>query len=248
MLRILNLFNKNQKIVLAFSGGNDSFLLAYLFKNFSYNFKIVFVNTPFHSERFLNFAKKKAELLNLNLDIINIDIFPKIIFKNSRNRCYYCKKSIFSEIKKKYKDFKITDGSNFSDTSEYRPGLKAIEELKIISPFKELKISKQDIFKYYKNNNLEKFVSHPSTCLATRVKYGIEITEKILKNIDYVENFLGQNGIEFSRLRAVGNNEYFIEILENQFNLISENLITRIKSILNTEQLKVREYKSGVFD
>ena len=63
-----------------------------------------------------------------------------------------------------------------------------------------------------------------------------------------MENFLGQNGIEFSRLRAVGNNEYFIEILENQFNLISENLITRIKSILNTEQLKVREYKSGVFD
>ncbi len=248
MEKILNLFNKEEKLVLAFSGGNDSFALAYILRDFFKNFKIVYVSTPFHSKNMERFAENRAKYLNLYLNKIKINTFYSEILKNSINRCYYCKKEIFSSIKRKFENYKILDGSNFSDTFEYRPGLKANQELGIISPFIELKISKDNIINFLKRKKLNKLISYPTTCLATRVKYNIEITEEILHKIKYVENILMENGITFSRFRVLDNNKYFIELLAEDIHNLSKELLNKIKKEVNEDDIDIREYKKGVFD
>ena len=67
---------------------------------------------------------------------------------NPPDRCYICKKVIFSEIKKLAKENNIAyvaEGSNMSDNGDYRPGLKAIEELKVESPLQKANLYKSEL-------------------------------------------------------------------------------------------------------
>ena len=150
-----NLYNflekyRNKNIVLGFSGGNDSSCLAYVLKFFGFNITPIFVSTEL-TKKYLPIAEKNAKIIGIDLKVINLKILKiKEIRLNSRMRCYYCKREIYSNIKKIFKNCIIFDGTNYSDTFSYRPGIKALEELEIISPFKECKIHKQEIIKFLK--------------------------------------------------------------------------------------------------
>lgn len=150
--------------------------------------------------------------------------------KNPPNRCYICKKEIFSKIiefKNQNNIEVILEGSNLDDDSDYRPGTQAIKELGIISPLKIAKLTKEEIRILSKENNL-KTSSKPSfACLASRLSYGEEITKEKLLMIEKAEDFLSDLGFLQYRVR-LHNNLARIEVLESDFEklLKSRSIIT----------------------
>lgn len=127
---------------------------------------------------------------------------------NSPNRCYYCKRGIFTEAKRvadengiKY----IAEGSNMDDIGDYRPGLKAATELSVKSPLREAGLYKSDIRLISKAMGLSTWSKPACACLASRFVYGEKITEEKLRMIDRAEQFLIERGFFEERVRIHGN-------------------------------------------
>ena len=155
---------------------------------------------------------------------------------------------MFSKIKENFSEFKILDGTNFSDTLEYRPGLKALEELEVISPFKENQIEKKDIVNFLNKKNQTNLISPSSTCLATRINFNIDIDKSILEKIENCESFLGNQGIFFSRVRLIDKNSWCIETTENYFDKLININKKSFEKILKTNSIIFAKYKKGRFD
>ena len=127
---------------------------------------------------------------------------------NHADRCYHCKRMIFSEIIRIAKENGIeyvAEGSNMDDLGDYRPGLKAIDELKVESPLREAGLTKADIREISRFMGLPTWSKPAYACLATRFVYGDEITEEKLKMLDEAEQFLIENGFIQERVRVHGN-------------------------------------------
>ena len=128
--------------------------------------------------------------------------------KNSPDRCYFCKKGIFSEIKRVAAENGIehvAEGSNMDDLGDYRPGLRAVEELSVKSLLREVGLYKADIRNISKAMGLPTWSKPAYACLASRFVYGEEITEEKLHMIDMAEQFLIEHGFYEERVRIHGN-------------------------------------------
>jgi len=155
---------------------------------------------------------------------------------NPKNRCYFCKKELFSKIKKIANEENIPyvlDGSNYDDIKDYRPGFIALKELEIISPLKDLKFYKDEIRKISKEMNLPNWNKPAKACLASRFPYGTKITKEKLKLIEKAEKVLNDLGISQARVRY-HNNIARVEVLKNDFHLIldsSDDIIKKFKKL-----------------
>lgn len=196
-------------VVVAFSGGVDSSLLL---KILSMNQKenggrllAVTFQTTLHPSTDLSISKKVAHECGVDLKVLYLNEFsnPKIM-ANGKDRCYQCKKNLFSKLKEfaESKSYKyIFDGSNDDDRYVYRPGMRALKELGIESPLLECGFGKKEIRKMAESLSLS-VASRPSApCLATRLPYGQKIEESVLKMIDEGENFLKSLGFSVVRIR-----------------------------------------------
>ena len=113
--------------------------------------------------------------------------------KNSPNRCYICKKQsarIIREQAEKLGISNIADGINASDLNEYRPGLQASNEENIIHPFLSLGIQKAEIRQIAQECGFNFWNKPSSSCLASRIPYGENITLEKLKMVENAENIL----------------------------------------------------------
>ena len=128
--------------------------------------------------------------------------------KNSPDRCYYCKRGVFSEIKKVADENGIeylAEGSNMDDLGDYRPGLRAVEELGVKSPLRFAGLCKADIREISGAMGLVTWNKPAYACLASRFVYGEEITEEKLHTIELAEQFLIELGFYEERVRMHGN-------------------------------------------
>ncbi len=128
--------------------------------------------------------------------------------KNGPDRCYFCKHGIFEEIIRIAKENGIeyvAEGSNMDDLGDYRPGLKAVEELSVKSPLREAGLGKAEIRQLSKAMGLKTWSKPAYACLASRFVYGEEITEEKLRMIDQAEQFLIEKGFLTERVRMHGN-------------------------------------------
>ena len=137
--------------------------------------------------------------------VIDFDVFAVPEFaSNPPDRCYFCKRRIFSAVKEAAAGYVVADGSNVDDTGDYRPGMRAISELGISSPLKESGLSKTDIRLLSKAAGLPTW-DHPSAaCLASRFAYGEEITAEGLARVAAAEKFIREMGFEGIRVRVHG--------------------------------------------
>lgn len=123
---------------------------------------------------------------------------------NPPDRCYLCKKALFSEIieeaKKQGIDV-VCEGTNADDTFDFRPGMRAIHELGVKSPLKAAGLTKADIRAISGGLGLPTASAPSLACLASRFSYGEAITEKRLHMVDAAENFLIENGFDQVRVR-----------------------------------------------
>ena len=161
------------------------------------------------------------------------------ISKNPPDRCYICKKAVFTKILEIAAENKIAcvaEGSNMDDTGDYRPGLKAIAELKIKSPLREAELYKSEIRQLSKDLNLKTFDKPSFACLASRFVYGDNITAEKLKMVDAAEQFLLDKNFKQFRVR-IHNNIARIEILPAEF-----------EKLLNLREEIILQFKSCGFD
>lgn len=196
-------------IVVAFSGGVDSCVLlkaACIAAALSEKTVLaVTFMTKLHPMGDTQEAVDLAEEMGAVSKVIVIDEFADSeITKNPIDRCYLCKKLLFQTLlnyaaEKGYGA--VFDGTNYSDTKEYRPGLKALEELGIKSPLKELGYTKSDVRAIASFLGL-KTASKPSTpCMATRLPYGDHFDYELLNRIHEGEEWLRKQGFYNVRLR-----------------------------------------------
>jgi uncharacterized protein len=155
---------------------------------------------------------------------------------NKADRCFHCKSHLFSALSElaAEKDIPhILCGSNFDDKDDYRPGNRAAEVFKVRAPLMETEMTKSDIRHLSKMLGLRTADMPASPCLASRIAYGLEVTEEKLKQVELSEDFLRSMGFVEFRVRHHGNMAR-IEVTDDDFEKISHHrkkITVRLKEI-----------------
>ena len=226
------------RVVIAFSGGVDStFLVKVAYEVLGKNVIAVTAASSTYPKTELEEAKRLARLIGVRHIIVNSEETEVENFKqNPPNRCYYCKKELFSrlkEIAKKEKINYVLDGTNYDDLTDFRPGMKALRELNIISPLKDVKLTKEDIRNLSKLMNLDTWDKPACACLASRFPYGIRITKERLDRVEKAEAVIRNLGIRQLRVRY--HNEIArIEVNKKDMQLLlehSDSIVKKFKEL-----------------
>lgn len=237
-LEKLTFFMKEKKVIVAFSGGVDSSLLAYLSKKNAKETLLITENSILYPKNEINTAKKFAQKYKINLQILNRKPLESEKFrKNPVSRCYLCKKGLYEDIKqvKNSKGFDIiVDGTNIEDCSDFRPGIKALKELSISTPYIDYKIKKQEIRDLCNFFNLDVYSKPSMACFSSRIPYNQPITREKLWRIQKSEEFLKKEfNLKQLRVRHYENRLVRIEFLvEDIPKLINQKNMSLIKNAL----------------
>ena len=196
----------------AFSGGVDSALLLTVLSELHarkpFPLLAVVFSTAFHTEEEIASAMKQAEDLGVPTELVNRDVLSDPVLRdNPKDRCYHCKRSLFSEMKRiaaAHGIRNLVDGTNADDAQVYRPGRKALEELGVLSPLALCGFTKDEI-RAAARALLVPVADRPSApCLATRFPYGTRMTDEALRKVERGEALLREFGLKVVRLRVHG--------------------------------------------
>lgn len=182
-------------IVVALSGGVDSMLLlsclAEFRKHHPYPLTAVTVHAPMTPPLDIRDARTFAESLDVPWHELKLDPLTLPAVKNNKaDRCYHCKKFLFTQLKQEAAKANlktVMDGTNASDSPKERPGMKALHELHIISPFARCGITKEMIRAEAVRRNLPIADKPANACLATRFPFNTELTGVSLRAIALAE-------------------------------------------------------------
>lgn len=231
--RLLNRLKNLGGAAIALSGGVDSCFLAYAAACADRgNFAAYYVKSAFQPEFELSDALRTAQELGLTLRVISVDILAcGEVVCNPADRCYHCKKRIFSAICKAAAADGFTtilDGTNASDAADDRPGMRALKEIGVLSPLRECGLTKADIRRLAHEAGLFTWNKPSYACLATRIPTGEIITADKLNAVEAAENFLFSLGFSDFRVRSV-NGTAKLQLPLSQF----AALLERRESILH---------------
>ena len=204
--QLQNLLKEMKSVLIALSGGVDStFLLKVAKDTLGDNVLAVIAQSPTYPGEEVEHARQLCQKFDVKYQVIQTEEFSDQNFVNNpKERCYFCKKELFSkllEIAKENNIQYVLDGSNYDDKSDYRPGTVAKNELGVRSPLMELGFPKKDIRKYSKELGLPTWDKPSYACLASRIPYGTKISENILKRVGEGEEFLRSLGFKQLRVR-----------------------------------------------
>jgi uncharacterized protein len=196
-------------VLVAFSGGVDStFLARVAFEELGDKAAAMTAKSPTYPPREFDEACKLAEQIGIRHIVIETAESDDPQFAaNPPDRCYFCKKELFSrlvEIAKTEGLAHVADGSNVDDLSDHRPGAKAAAELGVTSPLQEAGLSKQDVREASKELGLPTHDKPSFACLASRFPYGTRITKEALKQVCKAEEFIRSLGFRQVRVRHHG--------------------------------------------
>ncbi len=210
------------RVLIAFSGGVDSTFLLKVAVDIlgKDNVLACIAVSPSLSEYQHQQAKTLTRQFGVRLEEIPLDEMRDPAYRaNNSDRCFHCKSRLYKLLTEKAKEKNILHilcGSNADDKNDYRPGNRAAEVFKVLSPMMDIGLTKQDIRELSRQMNLPTADLPASPCLASRVAYGLEITEDRLSQVEKAEDFLRKLGFVEFRVRHHGDIAR-IEINPNEF-------------------------------
>jgi uncharacterized protein len=242
-------------ILVAYSGGVDSTFLLKVASSVLRDRVIAATgSSEIYPSRELEEAKKNAKMLGVKYVVIDTNELNDVNFaSNPPERCYYCKRELFSklvELAKQHELNYVADGSNDDDVSDFRPGTKAASQLGVRSPLKEAMLTKEEIRTLSREMNLPTWDKPSQPCLSTRFPYSETITREKLSRVELAEKFLATFGVKQLRVRVHGDIAR-IEVTKDDMRIfldgdISKQIVDRFKALGYTYiTLDIEGYRMG---
>jgi uncharacterized protein len=194
----------HRSALIAFSGGVDSSVVAVLAKQ-ELGGAAVAVTVDNGALRCGEIEHAATIANGIGIRHLVIDVDPLTVFKvklNDPERCYYCKKLVFSVLRDLADELNLTaviDGTNASDLEAYRPGLKALRELSVVSPLIDL--TKDEVRSFAHKLGLSNADAPSVACLLTSFPYGTTITTERIERLKDAERALKAIGIAKAKVR-----------------------------------------------
>lgn len=245
-MTLTEFFHENQKAAIAFSGGVDSAYLLYAALQSGADVRAYYVKSAFQPQFELDDARRLAETLSADMRVLDVDILAdETVAANPPDRCYHCKRRIFSAIASATAADGYTlllDGTNASDDAGDRPGMRALRELSVRSPLRECGLTKPEIRRLSREAGLFTWDKPAYACLATRVPAGERLTAEKLENTERAEDFLFSLGFADFRVRLFNGAarlqlpaEQLPRLLERRAEILSELKKTYSAVVLDLE-------------
>lgn len=224
-MNLRDFFLENRHAALAFSGGVDSAYLLYAAIENGAQVRAYYVKSAFQPEFELEDARRLARELGADMRVLEADILADMqVAANPADRCYHCKKMIFSRIMNAAAEdgfFVLMDGTNASDDAGDRPGMRALRELSVRSPLRECGMTKDEIRRLSREAGLFTWDKPAYACLATRIPTGAVITLEKLERTEQAENYLFSIGFRDFRVRMMDDRAR-LQVREEQLSLLIE--------------------------
>ena len=194
-------------VLIAFSGGVDStFLLAVAHQVLGKNAVACTATSIVYPSREINEATAFTRSVGIEHIVIRSEALRLSSFqRNSPDRCYHCKRHLFEKLKNLagQKGLNhLAHAVNLDDLMDYRPGLRAAEEMGVVTPLVDARLTKKEIRLLSKEMGLPTWDKPSMACLASRIPFGQAITEEKLRMIGEAEEFLADLGFLQYRVRC----------------------------------------------
>lgn len=242
------------RLLVAYSGGIDSaFLLKSAHEVLGDHVLAVTADSPAVPRSELQQARNLAREIGARHRIIQTkELANENYRRNPSNRCYFCKCELYSqlvEIADRQRIQFIANGTNIDDLGDYRPGLQAADEFRVVSPLRDAGLTKQDIRMLAKQLDLPIWDKPASPCLASRIPYGRAVSQQKLAMVEQAEAFLKSYGIRELRVRHFDDTAR-IEINREDFETVQRNLtaITENFQAIGFARVEVTEFRSGALN
>lgn len=180
---VLGVLAAGNRFALAYSGGLDSRFLAHAAQRFGFEPVLLHIVGPHIPPEETDYARHWAASRELAYEELPADPLDlALVASGDRRRCYACKRNLFSLLKART-DLPLCDGTNASDAGQYRPGIRAVEELGILSPLASAGLTKADIHRCAALTGMEDPEQKARPCLLTRLPYGMKPERSLLAGL-----------------------------------------------------------------
>ena len=198
-------FGEHPRMALAFSGGVDSAYLLYAALACGCDVQAFYARSAFQPAFEREDARRLAAQLGAKLTEVPLDVLSvEAVRANPADRCYHCKQAIFTALLRAAREAgyeAVMDGTNASDDAGDRPGMRALAELKVLSPLRLCGIPKAEVRSLSREAGLFTWDKPAYACLATRVPAGTPITAEMLRRVEGAETALFGMGFTDFRVR-----------------------------------------------